>query len=154
MESYAAETPAELMREHLAAAFAPEAVRRELEHPESRFFLALHSGTPAGFAKLNTGAAQTEQPNEGGIEIESLYVLRRLHGLGIGRLLLDRALEEAGAAGAAYIWLGVWERNAAGRSFWARMGFAEYGSHRFDFAGTEHRDLLMRRELDRGADGR
>jgi ribosomal protein S18 acetylase RimI-like enzyme len=66
----------------------------------------------------------------------------------VGQALLDRALEEARRAGAEYVWLGVWERNERGRRFWERQGFVEFGSHPFEFAGTSHTDLMMRRFLE------
>ncbi|HSI80284.1 MAG TPA: N-acetyltransferase [Solirubrobacterales bacterium] len=147
-QTYAADVDAEELGRHLADAFAAEAVKGELSNSESTLYVAEVDGEPAGFVKLNVGAAQTEQPNEGGLEIESLYVARAFQGLGIGRLLLDRALADAAAAGAEYVWLGVWERNRKAHAFWSHVGFVEYGSHPFTFGRIEHTDLLMRRELD------
>lgn len=146
-EAYSEETTSEDMSRHLGSVFAVDAVAEELAEPESSFFAAEIDGEPAGFVKVNRGDAQTELPNEGGLEIESLYVLERFQGAGVGRLLLDRALAAAEEAGARYVWLGVWERNQSGIRFWKRMGFVEYGSHGFEFAGRKHTDLLMRLSL-------
>lgn len=146
-ETYAGETsPGELER-HLADAYAEATIREELATAGSSFFLARVDGEVGGYMKLNRGAAQTELREDSGFEIESLYVARSQQGRGVGQALLDRALVEARRAGAEYVWLGVWERNERGRRFWGRQGFAEFGSHPFEFAGTAHTDLMMRREL-------
>ena len=146
-EAYEEQTdPAELEK-HLLTAFSEEQLRAEVSTPGSSFHVATISGSPAGFIKLNVGAAQTEQPNENGLEIESLYVLREHQGTGAGGALLDRALELAAQGAASYVWLGVWELNERGRAFWTRMGFDEYGSHPFAFAGGTHTDVLMRRAV-------
>lgn len=146
-ETYAADTDPDEMNRHVASAFARDTVAAEVANPESTFYVAEVEGEPAGFVKVNRGGAQTEQPNEGGLEIESLYVTKAFQGRGLGRLLVDRVLDDAVAGGAEYVWLGVWERNQAAYSFWERIGFVEYGSHPFTFGRTRHTDLLMRCEL-------
>jgi diamine N-acetyltransferase len=147
VETYGEDTPADQMRQHVAAAFAIEQVEQELLNPDSSFFIARVADAAAGFIKFNRDEAQTEPGNDAGLEIERLYVLTAFQGNGIGRLLFERALQAAGQENAEYIWLGVWERNLRGKSFWESLGFVEQGSHTFDFAGTAHTDLVMRREL-------
>jgi ribosomal protein S18 acetylase RimI-like enzyme len=146
-ETYAADTSKENMERHLAEAYAPDQVRRELTTPGSRFFVARVGDVPAGYLKVNTGDAQTELKEAAGLEIEALYVSGEFQGRGIGGLLLEKALGEAEAVDADYVWLGVWERNVKGRRFWERMGFVEFGAHPFRFGGIEHTDVMMKREL-------
>ena len=148
IETYADQTSAEDMREHLVQAYSPDRLEAELSQPDSSFFIARVDDAIAGYLKVNRGKAQTELRGHSGLEIESLYVVQAFQGQGIGKLLLAKALEEARRAGADYIWLGVWERNAPARRFWRRMGFAQFGSHAFRFGGVEHTDLMMRRELE------
>ena len=146
-ETYADQTDPAEMKGHLDETFDPAAIGAELSEPDSAFFVARCADAVAGFVKVNRGAAQTELGDPAGVEIESLYVLRAFQGQGIGRLLLNRALEEARDAGAEYVWLGVWERNSRARQFWKSMGFVEFGSHPFRFGTVMHTDLMMRREL-------
>ena len=147
VETYGADTPVEQMERHLAEAFGMAKVRSELRNPESSFFLAEVGDAAAGFMKLNAGTAQTDFGDAAALEIESLYVLGEFQGRGIGGLLFEQALQEAEDAKARYLWLGVWERNPRGKAFWERMGFAQAGTHPFDFGGTRHIDLVMRRQL-------
>ncbi|SRR6266545_2710954 len=151
-ETYTADTEGAEMERHVAKAYDPTAIEQELAEPGSRFFLAWLDEVPAGYLKINLAEAQTELREEEGLEIESLYVLREFQGGGVGRLLFDRALDEARRAGVNYIWLGVWERNVRARQFWEKQGFAAFGAHPFRFGDLEHTDLMMRRAVQRGAD--
>ena len=150
-ETYAADTPPAEMERHVSLAFARGQIEQELAEPASAFFLATVDGAVAGFLKINRGRAQSELRDDAGVEVESLYVLRRFQGQRIGRQLLDRALEEARTGGASYVWLGVWERNEKAIRFWKRQGFVEFGAHPFRFGRVEHTDVMMRRELGAAA---
>jgi GNAT superfamily N-acetyltransferase len=147
-ETYSDQTSPTDMREHLADAYSLDQMDAELADPDSTFFVARVGDAVAGYLKLNRGQAQTELREATGLEIERLYVLKAYQGQGIGKLLLDKALDEARTASVDYLWLGVWERNARARRFWTQMGFVESGSHAFRFGGVEHRDLMMRRQLE------
>jgi diamine N-acetyltransferase len=149
-ETYSADTSAEEMDQYVAHAFARATIERELARPGSSFFVALVDGAPAGYLKTNTGDVQTELREKQGFEIESLYVLREFQGSGVGRRLLDCAIEEARRQGAEYVWLGVWERNEKARRFWEKQGFIEFGSHPFQFGDVGHTDLMLKRPI-RGA---
>ena len=147
VETYADQTSAEDVQEHLAHAYSRDRVDAELAEPDSTFFVAKVGDAVAGYLKVNRGLAQTELREVTGFEIESLYVLKAFKGQGVGTLLLNKAFEEAHRGGAEYVWLGVWERNSPARRFWKRMGFVEFDSHAFRFGSVEHTDLMMRREL-------
>jgi diamine N-acetyltransferase len=150
VETYADQTSAEDMREHLTDAYSRDQIEAELAEPDSTFFVAEVGDAVAGYLKVNRGQAQTELREEAGLEIESLYVLKTFQGHGIGAVFLDTAFEEARGGGAEYVWLGVWERNSPARRFWERMGFVEFDSHSFSFGTVEHTDLMMKRELGNG----
>jgi diamine N-acetyltransferase len=147
-ETYSDQTTAEAMREHLANAYSHEQIDAELANPDSTFFVARVGDAVAGYLKLNRGQAQTELKEATGLEIESLYVLKAYQGRGLGKRLLDTALDEARRGGTEYLWLGVWERNSRAKRFWEQTGFVEFGSHGFRFGSVEHTDLMMRRQLD------
>ena len=81
------------------------------------------------------------------LEIERVYVLKRFKGRGLGRLMLEKAFEEARARGAESVWLGVWEHNDAALGFYEHLGFEVFGSHSFHIGKTRDTDLLMRRKV-------
>ena len=148
VETYSEQTTSADMDEHVAHAYSREQIDAELAEPGSTFFLARVGDAVAGYLKINRGQAQTELREATGLEIESLYVLKAFREQGVGRLLLDKAFDEARRGGADYVWLGVWERNASARRFWKHMGFVEFDSHAFRFGSVEHTDVMMRLELE------
>jgi ribosomal protein S18 acetylase RimI-like enzyme len=60
---------------------------------------------------------------------------------------MAEVFEGAGRAGAAAVWLGVWERNPRAIRFYERNGFAAVGDHIFQLGSDPQRDLIMVRRL-------
>jgi len=63
-------------------------------------------------------------------EIERLYTHPRAWGRGVGRALLDRALDALQAVGCRRAWLNTEERNERARRFYERHGWREEGPPR------------------------
>ena len=124
--------------------FADEQLRSEIENPDSRFFFAMDGGEAQGYIKINKGIAQTVLPNDGGIEIERIYVNQFLKGKGVGKLFLERTVLIAKESKAEYIWLGVWEHNVSAIRFYEKNGFREYGQHIFQLGNDNQTDILMK----------
>src|SRR5262245_8259495 len=78
-------------------------------------------------------------------ELRRLYVHRDFRGKGIGRRLMDAALDHPRLKGAANIHLDVWERNSDARRFYERCGFEVVGAHQLAVASgvASDRDLIM-----------
>jgi ribosomal protein S18 acetylase RimI-like enzyme len=74
-------------------------------------------------------------------ELEDLYVRERARGTGVGRALVEAALERARARGCGRVKLDTNERNEAARALYESLGFAS----RAEPSGGH--DLLMRRRL-------
>jgi ribosomal protein S18 acetylase RimI-like enzyme len=51
------------------------------------------------------------------------------------------------SGGPGVFWLGVWERNAKARAFYARQGFRDVGEHLFPIGKRVDRDLLLAKDL-------
>ena len=116
-------------------------------NPDSSFFFAKRNGQPIGYLKINRDLAQTVLPNEGGLEIERIYVDRELKGRGIGGLFIQKAVEMAKELGSKYIWLGVWEHNESAIRFYEKKGFRPYSQHIFKLGDDEQTDILMKRDM-------
>ena len=146
-DAFAAVNTAANISSHLSQYFTEEKLTNEILNPSSRFFFAIKSGLPVGYLKINYGGAQTVLPNEGGFEIERIYVDQSFKGGGIGQLFIGRTIELAFAAAAKFIWLGVWEHNTAAIRFYEKNGFKKYGQHIFKLGDDAQTDLLMKRTL-------
>ena len=83
------------------------------------------------------------------LEIARLYARRASKGSGVGRALMQRALQEAAARGKDAIWLAVWERNAPAMAFYRRWEFFEAGSKSFKLGDDVQNDLVMVRRIAR-----
>ncbi len=79
-------------------------------------------------------------PEQGGrIEIETLYVLPRFQGKGIGKMLLGHVLESQSRT----YWLSVWELNRKALGFYEKHGFKETGEMDFDLYGDKIRNVIV-----------
>jgi len=74
-------------------------------------------------------------------ELRRLYVKAGFRGGGIGRRLLESALAHPRLAGAADIYLDVWERNDGARRFYEQFGFKVIGAHPLGVASGMASDL-------------
>lgn len=144
-DTFGAVNSTENMQAYVNEAFTENKLLAELNNPSSLFYFANVNGKPAGYLKLNFGAAQTDLKDEPGLEIERIYVLQAFHGQKVGQALIDYAIAVAAAHGAAYIWLGVWELNPRAIRFYEKNGFAPFGTHVFQLGNDAQTDVLMKR---------
>lgn len=121
---------------------------------DDTFVLAEHDAHLVGF--LQIGAARSDPlcgpVLPGDVELRRIYVLSGYQNRGIGRRLIDAALQEPVAKTARHIFLDVWEENIGARKLYERYGFTVIGKQLFKVqSGAEAGfDLIMVR---RAADG-
>ncbi|WP_438766262.1 GNAT family N-acetyltransferase [Kushneria sp. TE3] len=135
---------ADVMTQYLDRAFDISVVTKEIGHPQSGFWLLEVDGHVAGYLKMNHGLAQTEAQEDGGIEIERIYLLKAFQGQGHGRVLFDKAMAVARAYSSRFVWLGVWEHNDRAVAFYKAMGFEITGTHDFRMGDVVDTDYIMR----------
>jgi ribosomal protein S18 acetylase RimI-like enzyme len=97
----------------------------------SRFFFIYLDNLLAGYLKLNIDSAQTEKIDRNGLEIERIYIRKEYKRQGLGRQLLEFAIELATKERRKLIWLGVWEENENALLFYQMFGFRKNGTHNF-----------------------
>ncbi len=147
-ETFAKHNSEEEMQKYLAESFSSEKLLKELNTPDSQFFIAWEEENPVGYLKINFGASQTELQDEASMEIERIYVKSSHHGKKVGQLLYDKALEIALQQQKKYIWLGVWEENKRAVSFYSKNGFTQFDKHIFRLGDEEQTDLMMKKVLE------
>jgi ribosomal protein S18 acetylase RimI-like enzyme len=146
-ETFADSNSAENMSRYLTENMSADKLRTELSNDQSAFFLAEADTNVIGYLKINQGSAQTKNKYEQALEIERIYVLKSYHGKGIGKLMLDVAMERARSMKADVVWLGVWEHNLRAISFYRKYGFVAFDQHVFMLGDDKQNDLLMRISL-------
>ena len=128
---------------YFETAFSEATLTKEIENPESQFFILVVEGRVAGYVKLNVGEAQTVNKGDHYAEIQRLYLYETYHGQHLGQMLFDEALSVARAWGKTDIWLGVWSENRQAQHFYRKQGMTKTGTLDFVMGGVVDVDDLM-----------
>ena len=133
--------------EYMRRAFSVEQIAAELADPQNIFTIAEIDGEMAGYSKLIRDTIEPGITAARPIELSRLYSHQRYLGKGVGKLLMERCLDDARADGRDVIWLGVWEYNPRAQRFYEKHGFRVVGKHVFQLGADPQTDLLMQKEL-------
>jgi diamine N-acetyltransferase len=142
-ETFKQQNSPENMKAYLDKAFNLKQLEKELSNASSEFFFVYFNNELAGYLKVNINDAQSEDMGTEALEVERIYVKRDFQKHGLGKYLLNEAVEIAKDLDKSEIWLGVWEKNENAIAFYKRMGFLESGSHSFYMGDEEQIDIIM-----------
>ena len=148
-ETFAVSNTAEDMELFMTKQFSREKLVAEVSDPSSYFFMALVEGKLAGYLKLQEGEAYPEFDGRSSIEIARIYSDSAFIGAGIGKALMQCALEQAALKKRELIWLGVWEHNLRAIRFYSKWGFEKFGEHDFILGTDRQTDWLMMRNVEK-----
>ncbi|MED4189580.1 GNAT family N-acetyltransferase [Halalkalibacterium halodurans] len=137
----------ENMNTYLEKAFNLMQLEKELANPASQFFFIYFKNEVAGYLKINTDDAQSEELGEESLEIERIYIRKEFQGKGLGKVLINKAMEIALRQNKNKIWLGVWEKNENAIAFYQKMGFVPRRAHSFYMGDEEQIDMIMTKAL-------
>jgi diamine N-acetyltransferase len=146
-ETFKDENSPENMMAYLEKAFNLKQLEKELSNKNSQFFFVYFNDEVAGYLKININNAQSEEMGEESLEIERIYVKNKFQGHGLGKDLLNKAIETAMDLNKEKIWLGVWEKNEKAIAFYKKMGFVQTGAHSFYMGDEEQTDFIMVKTL-------
>lgn len=146
-DTFAEGNTAENMAAYLSEAYTIEKLTNELNNPESTFYFVYFKEQLAGYLKLNVGTAQTEKILDNGLEVERIYILSQFKRHGLGRFLIETAIDMAQKQEKEIIWLGVWDQNPKARAFYESLGFEYFSAHTFVMGDDPQTDLIMVKKL-------
>lgn len=146
-ETFKDQNSPENMNAYLERAFNLKQLEKELTNTSSQFFFVYFNNEVAGYLKVNTNDAQSEEMGDESIEIERIYIKNKFQKHGLGKSLLNKALEIAMERNKQKIWLGVWEKNENAIAFYKKMGFVQTGAHSFYMGDEEQIDFIMIKTL-------
>ncbi len=121
----------------------------ELSDDKNKFFFAILDENPIGFLKLRPENQLAEQEGNG-FEIERIYLTNEATGRGVGRKLMEFAIEMASQQNKDYVWLKAMDSSQNAIRFYESLGFEICGTSRLDFEQmkTEYLGMVaMRRDL-------
>jgi diamine N-acetyltransferase len=136
------------MKAYLESAFNLKQLEKELSNRFSEFYFVYFNHEVAGYLKVNTHNAQSEEMGEEAFEIERIYIKKKYQKHGLGKYLLNKAIEIATESNKKEIWLGVWEKNVNAIAFYKKLGFVQTGAHAFYMGDEEQIDLIMKKALN------
>jgi diamine N-acetyltransferase len=118
----------------------------------SRLWLATvdPGGAPVGYLAL-TRPDLPVATSASDYEVKRIYMLGRFRHGGAGRRLMDAAADHVRACGGGRLLLGVYQRNTAALAFYARYGFTQVGTRRFQVGGQQYEDYVLGCEVPPGA---
>lgn len=129
---------------HLAKAFSRSQLEEELNSQNCLFYFIKRNDRILGYIKLNIGEAQTEPMDYTYIELERIYILPEHKGQGLGRKLIDFAIQIGKELEFHKLWLGVWDQNPDAIKFYEKMGFVRTGTHIFTMGNDDQTDYVMK----------
>ncbi len=132
---------------YIVDSFSPSVVSEQLIDPDSTFFIISSDGHAAGFAKLHRGPIDASIETANTIELKRIYIVERYWGRGLGEMLLRHCGEFARQQGYESIWLGVWQQNERGQSFYAKHGFEKRGVLTFPYGESVGINDVMEKRL-------
>ena len=138
----------ENMKAYLDKAFTSKQLETELSNPSSEFFFVYFNEELAGYLKVNRNEGQSEKMGDESLEVERIYIRSEFQRKGLGKILINKAIEIAVSQNKNKIWLGVWEKNENAIHFYKKMGFVESGAHSFFMGDEEQTDLIMAKTLE------
>ncbi len=147
LESFKDENAEANMKAYLDQRFSSAQLETEIKNPHSSFYLAKLGNTVIAYLKLNINEAQTEHLLTNALEIERIYILKAHQGRGLGKQLLQLAIDRAIELNKSEIWLGVWEKNHRAIAFYKKNGFQKFDQHVFMLGDDAQTDWLMKRAV-------
>jgi ribosomal protein S18 acetylase RimI-like enzyme len=147
-ETFSEQNSEKNMRFYLENNLSIERLRGEIENDSSEFYFIISDQKNVGYLKLNFSEAQNELREEISVEIERIYILMEFQRKKMGEALLRFAIERALRNNAAYLWLGVWEKNLPAINFYNKHGFDAFDKHIFTLGDEDQTDILMRLQLN------
>ena len=145
-ETFAPANTPEDMTIFMEQQFTGEQLKAEMGKPGYLHFLASHNGAPAGYLFLKRHAHPLLQ-QAAALEISRIYCLQAFQGKGVGKAMMEYALQYAQDNKLPAVWLGVWKENAKALAFYTSFGFRIFGETDFMLGNDLQKDWLMSREI-------
>jgi ribosomal protein S18 acetylase RimI-like enzyme len=110
--------------------------------------VAEHDGALLGYVQFGDVAISDVEVRPGDQGLQRLYVETALQGPGVGRMLMEAALQHPRLAKARRVFIQAWEKNEQALGLYESLGFQKVGRTTFSIGSEAMEDLVL--VLDRG----
>ncbi len=138
--------PEEELAAYLAQHYSADRIRHALSVPTRRTWLAEGGGGLLGYAVAGDADLPHPEITERAGQLHRLYLRPPAKGLGIGRRLMDTALDWLASQGRGPVYLGVWEKNLRAQDFYRSYGFRRVGDYQYPVGSTVDLEFILRRD--------
>ncbi|MFC7291677.1 GNAT family N-acetyltransferase [Hirschia litorea] len=135
------------LQAYLDENFTVEKQLEEILDPNVEIRIAAMRTKTIAYAKLAPVKLPVDHDPETSLELHRLYVRQEGQGVGVGRILLTWAVEQARHRGAKSIYLGVWENNQRAIGVYETREFEKVGEYKFEVGKTLDNEVIMRKKL-------
>lgn len=146
-DTFAQYNTASDLQDYLNEAYNTKQLTSELTNKNTHFYFLYLDNQLAGYLKINILDAQSEKMGSEFLEIERIYIRKQYKRHGLGKMLLQFALDKATELDRSKVWLGVWENNFPAQKFYEYMGFTRFSSHHFVMGESVQTDYILTKEL-------
>jgi GNAT superfamily N-acetyltransferase len=148
-ETFAHQNNPDDFNNYLQKSFNNEQIEKELNESGSTFLIAYYGAELGGYMRLReSDELQDKFPGKRLLELQRIYSLKNFIGKGIGKGLLNFAINFAKENGFDILWLGVWEHNHHANQFYKHFGFESFDSHVFMIGNDAQTDILMKLKIN------
>jgi ribosomal protein S18 acetylase RimI-like enzyme len=130
---------------HLISTCSTEFFAKELAGG-NRVMIATDAEKIVGYVKFGTMGLPI-QASENAAEIHRLYVHGTVQYKGVGKRLMQSAIEQIHQQAVSEIYLGVWEENLRAQQFYRSFGFYPVGSYLYPVGPHRDKEIIMRRDF-------
>lgn len=141
-ETFASQNTKADMDLFLKQQFNKDMLMAQVGKKGNHFFLAYYEDAIAGYVFLKELLPDTA-PDEKNLEISRIYVSESFIGKGIGKALMQTALQFARNIRAVRVYLAVWEHNHRAIRFYQSFGFTQSGVQDFLLGTDVQHDWVM-----------
>lgn len=146
-DTFAAVNTKDNMDKFMDEQFTREALIKEVGAPGNIFLLALEGDQPVGYARIRENNNPPSLGTHNAIEIARIYAATHAIGKGVGKALMQKAIDIAKAGKKEFAWLGVWENNHRAIDFYTKWGFEKFDEHDFILGDDRQTDWLMKKKI-------
>jgi ribosomal protein S18 acetylase RimI-like enzyme len=130
----------------LHASYSTPVIRAELADTSNRWWIAETDGRAVGYAQAGACTLPHDEVGPADGELKRIYLLADAQGTGVGRTLLDLALDWTEERYRGPVWIGVWSENERAQAIYARRGFTKVGEYQFAVGETRDAEWILRRD--------
>ncbi|BBD97472.1 N-acetyltransferase [Sphingobium amiense] len=136
--------PADLARFE-ADSYGVAKIAAELADPAHATWVAEDAGRLLAYAHVGPCKLPHPEARADQGELYQLYALNAAQGMGVGRALMDAALDWLASAMPGPVWLGVWSGNERAQAVYAKRGFEKVGEYGFPVGDWTDHEYIFRR---------